>query len=267
VKRYDIDDLASRDAQLIGRFTVALEPVLEHLFHPTVNGLQRIPEGAALYVGNHSGGTLTPDSFVFCAALLRQLGLGAVPYGLAHGVAIQVPPFHQLLVPLGAVRASHDNARKIFAAGLKALVYPGGDLDAFRPYRHRDRVVFGPRRGYIRLALREDVPIVPVVSHGGHSTFLVLDDGRWLAQLLRIDKLFRIKVWPIILALPFGLWVGPTPPHWPVPSKIRIEVLDPIRFDRSGAEAANDTAYVEACHDRVIGVMQAKLAAMVSESR
>ncbi len=265
--RYDIDDLGGRDPQLIARLTTALEPVLERLFHPKVTGLEHVPQGAALYVGNHSGGTLTPDSFVLCAALLRQLGLSAVPYGLAHGVAIQMPPFHQLLVPLGAVRASHENAHKIFAAGLKALVYPGGDIDAFRPHRHRDRVVFGTRRGYVRLALREGVPIVPVVSFGGHSTFLVLDDGRWLAHLLRVDKLFRIKVWPIILALPFGLWVGPTPPHWPVPSKIRIEILDPIHFDRTGEEAARDVAYVEACHERVIGVMQHKLSEMAAAAR
>lgn len=267
MKHYDMDDLGSRDPQAVARFFAIFDPVLKLVFRPRVAGLERIPRGAALYVANHSGGTLTPDTFVFCAELYRQLGLAAVPYGLAHGVALSLPLVHQVNVPLGGLRASHANAHRVFTAGLKALVYPGGDLDAFRPYRHRDRVVFGPRRGYIRLALREGVPIVPVVSDGGHETFMVLDDGRWLARLLGADRLLRVKVWPIVLSLPLGLTIGPTLPHLPIPRPIRVEVLDPIHFARSGEDAAADADYVEACHTQVLGVMQDALSAMVADKR
>ena len=261
----DIDSLENRRPQLIQRFTDTLGPMLDRWFRPEVRGLSHIPEGAALYVGNHNGATLTPDSYVFCRALMEERGIQDVPFGLMHGVAIKVPGVHHLFPLLGAVRASHANAHRLFEAGHKVLVYPGGDLDAMRPWRKRHRVVFDQRRGYIRLALRGGVPIVPVVAAGAHETFFVIDDGRWLARLLRADKLLRIKVFPITLSIPWGLTIGPAPPHFPWPSRILVEVLEPITFERYGEDAANDEAFVEACHLRVIQQMERTLASLLRE--
>jgi 1-acyl-sn-glycerol-3-phosphate acyltransferase len=174
-------------------------------------------------------------------------------------VTIKLPLLHQLLVPLGAVRASHKNAHRLFATGRKVLVYPGGDLDAFRPFHQRNRVVFGPRRGYIKLALRENVPIIPVVAEGAHSTLIVIHDGQWLAKALRADRLLRYKVFPIALSIPWGLTVGMCFPHFPFPTRIQIEVMDPIKFDRHGEVAAEDSDYVERCHQLVHGRMESTL--------
>ena len=70
----------------------------------------------------------------------------------------------------------------------------------------------------------QDVPIVPVVSIGGQETALFLSRGERLAQALRLDRLFRLKVLPISLALPWGLNVGDMLGHIPLPAKITIEV-------------------------------------------
>lgn len=258
-KRYDIDRLDNRDPALIARFADLLEVPLARYFQPEVRGLQRIPEGAALYVGNHNAALLSIDSFIFGLAVLRERGDAFLPFGLGHELAISVPIFHQLLMPLGAVRASHANAERLFAQGKKVLVYPGGDLDAMRAYRHRKEIHFGPRRGYIRLALRNRVPIVPVISAGAHETFLVLDDGQWLARLLRVDRLLRVKVFPIALSVPWGLTIGPAPTHLPLPTRVFIETLAPITFSRTGPEAAQDPRYVEACHQQVHSTMEAAL--------
>lgn len=259
MRRYDIDCLDNRDLALIERLLVVVEHTFERHFRPVVRGLDNIPRGPGLYVANHNGGFLTPDTYTFCAAVLRRFGTGELPYGLAHEFAMSLPVFHQIVVPLGAVRASHENARRLFERGHKVLVYPGGDLDSMRAWRDRERVVFGSRRGYIRLALRQGVPIIPVVSAGAHEGFVVLDDGRWLARLLRLDRLARIKVWPIVLSVPWGLTLGPPPPYLPLPTRIRQEILPPVTFERGGDEAAADDAYVEACHQRVHGEMQATL--------
>ncbi len=264
--RYDIDHIDLRDDELIQRFAALAGPVLDRYFKPTVRGLDRIPEGAALYVGNHNGGLLTPDTFTFGLHVLRERGVDFVPYGLGHEVAISLPIFHQLLIPLGAVRACHENALRLFEAGRKVLVYPSGDLDAMRPYRHRERVVFGNRRGYIRLALRGRVPIVPVVSAGAHETFLLLDDGRWLARLLRVDKLLRLKVFPITLSIPWGLTVGPPPTHLPLPTHIYTEVLDPIELP-GGPAMADDRDHVEHCHHLVHDRMEQALRRLSEERR
>jgi 1-acyl-sn-glycerol-3-phosphate acyltransferase len=264
-QQYDIDSIDNRDPAAIERFLPIVESVLQPYFRAEVRGLERVPAGAALYVGNHSAGIMTPDSFLFAAAVYRAHGLDGLPYGLANEVGISLPLVHQLIVPLGAVRASHTAAHALFARGRKALVYPGGEYDAMRPSRHRNRIVFEGRLGYLRLAVREGVPIVPVVTAGGHDTFYVLDDGRWLARLLQTDRLLRIKVWPITLCLPWGLMIGAGLPYFPFRTRILIETLSPIRFERSGEEASRDEAYLRACALRVESLMQSALDRLARE--
>ncbi len=257
--RYDVDSLENRQPEAIERAVTLVEKTLVPYHRAEVRGLDRIPRGPALYVGNHNSFTYTPDMFIFGAAVFRQRGLTDVPYGLAHSFILGMPWFNRLLCPLGAVRACRQNGLRILASGRKVLVYPGGDVDALRPFRHRGRVVFGGRQGYVRLALEARVPIVPVVAAGAHSTFIVLDDLRWLARMLGVDRRLRIKVWPLTLSLPWGLTLGPPPPHIPFPAHILIELLEPISFARDGAEAASDDVWVTACCRRVEAKMQAAL--------
>ncbi|MBW2522648.1 MAG: glycerol acyltransferase [Deltaproteobacteria bacterium] len=264
MKRYDIDSLDSRDPRRIEQAVGLLLPLLRTYFRPVIRGLERIPDGAALYVGNHNG-VLSWDSYTFFGEVCERLGVEHVPYGLGHEITISLPLIHQMIVPLGAVRASHDNARRVFARGGKVLVYPGSDYDAFRAFRDRNRVIFGPRRGYLRLALRERVPIVPVVSAGAHEVIYILDDGQWLARALRLDKLLRAKAWPIALSFPLGLTIGPPMLHVPYPARFFQEALEPIRFDPEGPDAAADADYVERCHEVVITAMQRAMDRLVHE--
>ena len=98
----------------------------------------------------------------------------------------------------------------------------------------------------MRLALDADVPIVPVVSIGGQETALFLSRGEGLARLLMLDRLFRLKVLPISLAIPWGVNVGDLLGHWPLPAKITIEVLPPIDIvDRFGSDPDHDEVYEE----------------------
>ncbi|MFO7566357.1 MAG: lysophospholipid acyltransferase family protein [Enhygromyxa sp.] len=256
---FDIDDVDQRDPAFIERFADLLQPLLRCYFRPDIQGIERIPDGAGLYVGNHNACLLTPDTFVWGLALLRERGIDDLPYGLGHELAISFPGLRNLLLPLGAIRASHDNAARLFAADRKVLVYPGSEYDAMRPYRDRDRVKFGPRRGYLRLALRHGVPVIPVVAAGAHETLLIIDDCPWLARLIRADKWLRLKTWPLAVSVPWGLTLGPVPPHLPLPTRIFVEFLEPIQFDRSGEQAANDPDYIEACHHRVLETMQTGL--------
>ncbi|MEZ4465640.1 MAG: 1-acyl-sn-glycerol-3-phosphate acyltransferase [bacterium] len=101
--------------------------------------MERIPEGPSLFVANHSGGIWTPDSYMLGWAIYKTLGLDRMPYGLAHEVILSQPPVNQILCPLGVVRASHDNALRIFAAGRSALVYPGATTTRCGPTAARTR--------------------------------------------------------------------------------------------------------------------------------
>ena len=90
----------------------------------------------------------------------------------------------------------------------------------------------------------QGVPIVPVVSIGGQETALFLSHGQRLSQALRLDKLFRLKVLPISLSLPWIVNVGDFFGHLPLPAKITIQVLDPINLvDRYGKDPDIDEVY------------------------
>jgi 1-acyl-sn-glycerol-3-phosphate acyltransferase len=262
----DVNSLENRDPEVLERFADIAGPVLWKWFRPEVRGLDNIPNGGALYVCNHSGGFLTPDTWIFAVALTRERGTDDVPYALAHQVVMEAPLANQMLPAMGAIAANPENAHRVLAAGHKVLVYPGGDLDAFRSSRDRGRVVFGPRRGYVRLALREGVPIIPVVSAGSHDVWWVVSDGRWLSRLLNTHRFLRTDVLPITVSVPWGLTIG-APPFIPLPVRVLIEVLEPIHFNRTGLEAANDADYVEHCHTRVIDAMQPALDQLMDERR
>lgn len=263
----DCQPFGARDEERIARLCSVVDTVIRPWFRAEVRGLERIEPGPALYVGNHNAGLMMPEALLLGAAVYRAHGIDAVPFGLAGDSVVSLPILRELTVPLGAVRANPENARRLLSSGAKVLVYPGGDLEAMRPFRDRDRIVFGGRRGYIRTAVREGVPVIPVVTAGAHSTFVVLTDGQWLAKLFRAEQLLRIKVWPITLCLPWGIVIGPALVYLPWPSRILQEVLEPIRFDRQGEEAAADEAYVRACAEQVETTMQRALTRLARERR
>jgi 1-acyl-sn-glycerol-3-phosphate acyltransferase len=150
------------------------------------------------------------------------------------------------------------------SAGASVLVYPGGIQDVFRPYPQRHDIHLNGRQGFIKLALREEVPIIPAISCGAHETFMVLTDIYPQVQALRqqfgLPWLLGIdpEVCPIYLGLPWGIAVGPLP-NVPLPAKIHTRVCPPIVFERYGPDAAQDEDYVNACYYQVQTAMQTAL--------
>jgi 1-acyl-sn-glycerol-3-phosphate acyltransferase len=215
-----------------------------------------------LLVGNHSGGNLTPDTGVFTLAFSTYFGVERAFYQLAHNLVLSMPGL-SFLRKYGTVAASHENARKALRAGAAVLVYPGGDYEVHRPIWESGRVDFGGRKGFLRLALDEGVPIVPVVSIGGQETSLFLSRGERLAKGLRLDKLFRLKVLPISIALPWVINIGDMAGHLPLPAKITVEALPPIDLRREfGADPDLDEVY-----DHLVRQMQETLDALAAERR
>jgi 1-acyl-sn-glycerol-3-phosphate acyltransferase len=256
-------DLDERDPDFIRERLPMLWLMASIWFRGEVRGLGNIPDnGPVLLVGNHSGGNLTPDTTVFTLAFNTYFGVERAFYQLAHNLVLSMPALKQLR-KFGTVAASPENARKALHSGAALLVYPGGDYEVHRPSWQRHRVDFGGRKGFIRLALEEDVPIVPVVSIGGQETALFLSRGERLARLLALDRMFRLKVLPISLALPWGLNVGDMLGHIPLPSKITIETLPAIELrDEFGEDPDVDEIY-----DHLMRLMQDTLDALAAERR
>jgi 1-acyl-sn-glycerol-3-phosphate acyltransferase len=256
-------DLDERDPDFI-RERLPLMWLLSSLwFRGEVRGLGNVPdEGPVLLVGNHSGGNMTPDTIVFTLAFNTYFGVERAFYQLAHNLVLSMPWLGSLR-KFGTVAASPENARQALDAGAALLVYPGGDYEVHRPVWERNRVDFNRRRGFIRLALAQNVPIVPVVSIGGQETALFLTRGERLARLLALDRLFRLKVLPISVSVPWVINVGDVLGHVPLPAKITIETLPPIDVR---AQFGPDPD-VDAVYDHLIGLMQDTLDALAAERR
>jgi 1-acyl-sn-glycerol-3-phosphate acyltransferase len=262
-KRIPVADLDERDPDYIRENLPGLWLASSIYFRGEVRGLGNIPEeGPVLLVGNHSGGNLTPDTHVFTLAFCAYFGVERRFYQLAHNLVLSMPGLGALR-KFGTVAASPENARKALDSGAALLVYPGGDYEVHRPIWESGKVDFGGRKGFIRQALKHDVPIVPVVAIGGQETSLFLSRGESLARLLQLDKTLRLKVLPISLAIPWGLNVGDMLGHLPLPAKITIEVLPPIHLrDEFGPEPDVDEVY-----DHMMRLMQETLDALAAERR
>lgn len=251
---FDPDQIDNRNDRLMRATAGVIHRVLRPYHRAEVRGLEHVPDGPALFVGNHNGATLSIDTFLFCTELYRQRGLEHVPHGLAHDLVVDLPVLNHLVCQWGGVRASHENARRLFERGRKIMVYPGGDAEATRPHRRRNEVDFYGRTGFARLAIANEVPIVPVVAHGAHNTLFIVHDFPGLARALGVDRRFRYSTWPLAVLAPWGVWFGPTPPYLPFPARITVEVLEPVEVT-GGAAAAQDDEYVA----DVAGVVQARL--------
>jgi 1-acyl-sn-glycerol-3-phosphate acyltransferase len=229
-------DLDERDTDYIRETLPGLWALASLYFRADVRGLHHIQrEGPVLLVGNHSGGMMAPDLFVFVLAFSTYFGVERTFYQLAHN-GVMLPPVGPMVRRYGTVAADPNNAELALKSGAAVLVYPGGDYEVFRPSWESGKVDFGGRTGFIRLALRLGVPIQPVVSIGSQETALFLTRGSRLAKLTRVDKMLRLKTLPIMFGLPFGLMPGVFG-HLPLPAKITIQVLEKIDLeDRYGED-------------------------------
>lgn len=266
--------LDERNPETIKTWLFYAQWFYKYYFQTETDGWENLPEtGGALIVGSHNGGLACPDMMITLYDWFRHFGTERPAYGLMHPHVWKVyRPLAHLASQLGAIQAAPRMAIPALRRGACVLVYPGGAKDVFRPYWERDRIKFCDHKGFIKLALRENVPIVPIVSWGAHETLFVLADiyepMKALLETFNLPWLFNLdpEVFPIYLGLPWGVAFGPLM-NIPLPVKIRVRMCPSISFDRAGREAAKDLSYVDQCYHTVVQQMQQHLNQLIAESR
>lgn len=223
-----------------------------HRHQVIIEGLE--PEGPAMLACNHGyGGLLDLNIWaVFGAAHYAGWEREIVP--LVHGAMWDIG-LGPIIEAQKAVPASNAGAKQAFAEGHHVMVFPGGDLDMAKPYKHRRNVDFRQRTGYARLAMEAGVPLVPIVTAGSGEALYIITDGQKLARLLRLDKRFRLKVMPTGFAFPFGLQTNilgfPWPPYLAMPTKLQTVIMSPMW--------ANEGETAEEFAHRVVDAMQKRM--------
>ncbi|NJL45643.1 MAG: acyltransferase family protein [Leptolyngbyaceae cyanobacterium SM2_3_12] len=259
---WSLDD---RDPAIIDRLLPFFGEVYHRYFRVTTEGWEHIPpSGRMLLVGSHNGGLAAPDTVMMTYDWIRHFGSNRPAYALMDPNMWRVfPAVARMATWVGSVQAQSTMAVQALRREAAVLIYPGGVRDVFRPHARRAQVCFFGQKGFIKLALRESAPVVPMISHGAHDTLWVLADlYPYLEEMHRRGLPWpwglNPGTFPLYLGLPWGLALGPWP-NIPFPVPLHTRVCAPIVFERYGLEAAHDLSYVEACYEQVCGIMQQEL--------
>lgn len=252
--------LDGRDPSYVAAVLPALKLAMKGYFRSKVHGMENVPDGGALLVGNHSGGLTPMDVPIIAVSFAETFGAERPLYCLAHDLMF-TGLADSFMRKFGFVPATREAAHEILAGGGVTIVFPGGDYDTFRPTSRGTVVDFNGRTGYVRTALAAGVPIVPVVSLGGQESQFFLTRGEWIGRRAPWRKAIRTDLFPIGVGFPFGL--VPAPMNLPLPTRITTRVLDPIDVE---AEFGPEPDLVEV--DALVrGRMQDALAEMARERR
>lgn len=255
----DIDDAFALDwrGKLMRRLMTQGAALFSKYVRLEVERPDTLPPPPALIVANHGfGGVVDPNGSVVAHVLNKIIGDPDTPFVfLMHEAAwtIGVGPFFE---PAGFRPAGRRPAMEGLAHGGYVFVMPGGDIEASKPFKDRNKIVFGGRTGFGKLAIEAGVPIIPLVVSGAGETVLVLSNGARLAKALRLPELARQKAIPINIALPWGLNIGLAGAigYLPLPAKMRAALLPPM--EALPGETGDEFAA------RVEAAMQAKLTEM-----
>jgi len=233
------------DRDFLAKTAPALEFLWAKYFRVRLLGMENVPStGPALLVANHSGG-LPYDGAMLMHATHRHHPAMRPLRPLVANFAFQSSFMRPVVAKAGGVRASMQNALSLCAAGKLVGVFPEGLRGVGKLYRERYRLTNFGRGGFIRLARKANVPIIPVAIVGAEETHPVL------GKFTRLAKPFGLPYIPITPTFP---WFGPLG-LLPVPTKWTISIGAPIVIPPAveGAENTLEAAEtVRSTLDRMI---------------
>ncbi len=243
------------DGQALHRQKFFWNPLMDYWFRMEMDGWEHLPEAPVLLVGIHSGAPFVWDAWTVGIQWWRRFGDGRPLHGTAHDALMAAPVVGRFFRSMGVLPAAPDSIATALAEGHDVALWPGGEVDSLRPWRQRDRASLAGRTGFVKIAIRAGVPIVPVATVGGADAMPVLIKGDRLSRTLRLDKIARLKVFPIAVSVPWG--VAPAAlPQIPLPAKIRTALQPPVVVD-SDPQRAQDDDYVQSKYREVEESIQA----------
>lgn len=235
-------------------------PLMDYWFRMEMEGWEHLPDSPVLLVGIHSGAPFVWDAWTVGVQWWRRFGTDRPLHGTAHDVLMAAPLVGRFFRSMGVLPAAPDSIATALAEGRDVALWPGGEVDSLRPWRRRDRATLAGRKGFVKIAIQTGVPIVPIATVGGADAMPVLIKGDRLSRALRLDKVARLKVFPLAISLPWG--VAPAAlPQIPLPAKIRTALQPPVHVE-TDPERARDDDYVQQIYDEVEASIQAGMDAL-----
>jgi 1-acyl-sn-glycerol-3-phosphate acyltransferase len=219
-RRGDVDEWGrSERMREIARTLYA--PLYERWFRVEWEGMENIPsDGGALLVANHAA-ALPSDAPAIMHGI--EVEMQRPVYGLADHFFRSVPVVGTLWARNGGVVAQPDNAYRLLREqGQLALVFPEGTKGPAKTYDERYRLRRFGRGGFVEIAMRAGVPIIPIAVVGAEESMPTI------TRLPAVAKVLGLPYFPITANM---LALGPLGALAYFPSKFKIRVLEPVTFD------------------------------------
>ena len=197
------------------------DPLYRRWFRAEWEGMEKIPkEGGALLVCNHSG-AIPSDAPVIMHGIEAELHRPV--YGMADHLFKGLPVVGTMWARAGGVAAHPENAYRLLREQQQlALVFPEGTKGTGKLYRERYQLRRFGRGGFVEIAMRAGVPIVPIAVVGSEEAMPII------AKVPALAKVLGVPYVPITANM---LAFGPLGLVLPLPAKIKVRVLDPVEFD------------------------------------
>jgi len=182
-----IEKSLSLDEQAVMSRVDQMHGVVKIFANPTVVGGENIPDGPVLYIGNHS--TMAMDVLVAVPAL--QKASGRFVRGMSDEIMYRYGVIRDFVINQGAVMGHAEIGDALFEAGKDILLFPGGAYEANKNLDERYTIQWKKRTGFVRMAAKHGVPIVPVGIVGPDEWFGRYMDrdevaDSWLAGLMKL---------------------------------------------------------------------------------
>lgn len=225
--------------------------VYRHYFRVETSGIENVPDGRVLVIGNHAGNTFAWDGAMVAMAFF----LDAEPPRLARGMAEyylpRIPWFNVFMHRAGSVVGRPETCKQLLENEEAVMVFPEGERGFLKPYRQRYELQrFG--LGFLRLALETRTPIVPVGIVGSEEQSPGLARPAWLGKLIGAPAV------PITITFP---WLG-LAGFLPLPVKFRMAFGEPLYFEGDAAEEdARIEEKVEVVKHAILGLIEEGLEA------
>lgn len=220
VRLQDVDEWgrSERARTLLRRL---FDPVYRGWFRAEWQGLEKIPrQGGALLVANHAG-AIPADAPVIMHGLEEEVGRAV--YGLGDYLFRSVPVVGTAWSRGGGVPAHPDNAYRLLKDQQQlVLVFPEGTKGTGKPYSQRYQLRRFGRGGFVEIAMRARVPVIPITVVGSEEAMPTL------ARAPRLAKLLRVPYVPLTANM---LVFGPVGLVTYFPAKFMLRVLDPVQFN------------------------------------
>jgi 1-acyl-sn-glycerol-3-phosphate acyltransferase len=253
-------DLSGPDEATMQRQKYFWNTLVDHWFRMEFDGWENLPEPPVLLVGIHSGAPFVWDAWTVGVQWWRRFGQDRKLHGTAHDALMAIPVIGRYFRAMGVLPAAPDSIATALAEGRDVALWPGGEVDSLRPWSERDRANLAGRKGFVKMAIRAGVPIVPIATVGGADAMPVLIRGDRLSHALRLDRLLRLKVFPLAISLPWGIAPAALP-QFPLPAKIRTRLMPSVELDHD-PKRADDDEYVERKYREVEGSIQSGMDAL-----